>query len=458
MNNFLKLRDVSSLITKGTTPTSIGGSFKSHGVNYIKSESISTSKFLDTSSFSFIDDETDNKLKRSRINEHDLLFSIAGAYLGKIAIVTNFDIPANTNQAVGIVRPNQKLVDANYLYYYFSQKLVNKYINKLSSQSSQPNLNLELLGNLEFKYFDLPTQQKIASVLSALDDKIELNNKINTELEQMAKTLYDYWFVQFDFPDINGKPYKSSGVEMVYNTVLKREIPIGWEVKNLSSFIGNDKSGDWGKENEEGNYIQKVECVRGADINGINGKGEIKAPTRYILEKNSHKILAPNDFVVEISGGSPVQSTGRIACITDDVLQRFSNPLICSNFCKAVSLKSSDEVFYFLCSWNRAYDNSILFSFEGKTSGIKNLLFDDFVTAYMVAKPTDSLLKDFNEKISLFEKKRQENLKQNQELAQLRDWLLPMLMNGQITVGNAEEMVNEQLDMVAEGGVDYKKK
>jgi type I restriction enzyme S subunit len=259
----------------------------------------------------------------------------------------------------------------------------------------------------------------------------------------MAKTLYDYWFVQFDFPDANGKPYKSSGGEMVNNAILKRAIPKSWEVKNLSSFIGNDKSGDWGKENKEGNYIQKVECVRGADINGINGKGEIKAPTRYILEKNSHKILAPNDFVVEISGGSPVQSTGRIACITDDVLQRFSNPLICSNFCKAVSLNSSDEVFYFLCSWNRAYDNSILFSFEGKTSGIKNLLFDDFVTAYMVAKPTESLLKEFNEKISLFEKKRQENLKQNQELAQLRDWLLPMLMNGQVTVGDAEEMVNE---------------
>jgi type I restriction enzyme S subunit len=237
---------------------------------------------------------------------------------------------------------------------------------------------------------------------------------------------------------------------------LKRKFK-DWKVNNLSSFIKGDKSGDWGKESEEGNYVQKVECVRGADINGINGKGEIKAPTRYILEKNSHKILAPNDFVVEISGGSPVQSTGRIACITDEVLQRFSNPLICSNFCKAVSLNSSDEVFFFLYSWNRAYDNSILFSFEGKTSGIKNLLFDDFVTAYMLAKPTDSLLKEFNEKISLFEKKRQENLKQNQELAQLRDWLLPMLMNGQVTVGDAEEMIEEKLDMVAEGNVEYKK-
>lgn len=443
----LKLSEVSNVITKGTTPTTVGGSFLETGINFVKSECIGQNKYLDDSIFQFIDIKTDEKLKRSRLKEDDLLFSIAGAYLGKLSIVRNDNLPANTNQAVGIVRLDKSKVDVNYLYYYFSQKNVNEYINQLSSQSSQPNLNLTLLGDLEFVYRSKDYQQKIAKVLSDLDSKIELNNKINAELEQMAKTLYDYWFVQFDFPDANGKPYKSSGGEMVYNADLKREIPKGWEVKSLSSFIGNDKSGDWGKENEEGNYVTKVECVRGADINGINGKGEIKAPTRYILEKNSHKILAPNDFVVEISGGSPVQSTGRIACITDEVLQRFSNPLICSNFCKAVSLKSSDEVFYFLYSWNRAYDNSILFSFEGKTSGIKNLLFDDFVTAYMIAKPTDFLLKEFNNKISLFEKKRQENLKQNQELASLRDWLLPMLMNGQVTVENDE---NEVLGMVAE--------
>lgn len=356
------------------------------------------------------------------------------------------------NNHAHIVKANANN-NTKYLYYNFNRINFEPYV----TGSAQPKLNKENLLNIKTPVHDFYDQQKIAKVLSDLDAKILMNNKINAELDQISKTLYNYWFVQFDFPDTNGKPYKSSGGKMVYNTILKREIPKDWKVNNLSSFISGDKSGDWGKESEEGNYVQKVECVRGADINAINGKGQIKAPTRYILEKNSHKILAPNDFVVEISGGSPVQSTGRIACITDEVLQRFSNPLICSNFCKAVSLKSSDEVFFFLYSWNRAYDNSILFSFEGKTSGIKNLLFDDFVTAYMLAKPTDALLKKFNEKISLFEKKRQENLKQNQELAQLRDWLLPMLMNGQVTVGDAQEMVNEQLGMVAEGNVEYKK-
>ncbi|MFC5282102.1 hypothetical protein [Pedobacter alpinus] len=267
----------------------------------------------------------------------------------------------------------------------------------------------------------------------------------------MAKLLYDYWFVQFDFPDANGKPYKSSGGKMVYNEVLKREIPEGWEVKSLANFILNDKSGDWGKEESEGNYVIKVECIRGADINGINGKGEVKAPTRFILEKNEHKILLEFDLVVEISGGSPTQSTGRLGFITKEVLERFDNPLICSNFCKAVSLKSENQFFFFVNSWNRAYDNGILFGFEGKTSGIKNLLFEMFVNNYIVAVPEENLLTKFQNITSLYEKKRQVNLKQNQKLAELRDWLLPMLMNGQVKVGEVEEGLN----VAAEPEVGY---
>ncbi len=189
----------------------VGGQFVKSGINFIKSESITDTKYLNKAVFEYIDRETDLKLKRSRLVTNDLLFSIAGAYLGKIGIVRESDLPANTNQAVGIVRLDKNKVDVDYSYYYFSQKPITEYINKLSSQSSQPNLNLDLLGKLEIELKDLPTQRRIAAVLSALDAKIELNRRINAELEALAKTLYDYWFVQFDFPDAQGKPYKSSG-------------------------------------------------------------------------------------------------------------------------------------------------------------------------------------------------------------------------------------------------------
>jgi type I restriction enzyme, S subunit len=349
---------------------------------------------------------------------------------GTLSNIQYTDKPFWSVDTLYYTQVNTDLCNPYFLYNY----LINLDLSNLNSGTGVPSMTFESYYNLQIELPSLEIQNQVAGLIAALSNKIHLNDQINDNLEQMAKAIYDYWFVQFDFPNEFNKPYKSSGGEMVYNEELKREIPKGWEVKNLSSFIGVDKSGDWGKEIQEGNYIQKVECIRGADINGINGKGEIKAPVRYILEKNNHKILLENDFIVEISGGSPVQSTGRIACITNEVLKRFSNPLICSNFCKAVSLKALDEVFFFLCTWNRAYENDVLFSYEGKTSGIKNLLFEDFVTAYSIAKPSETLLNDFNKKISIFEKRRQENLKQNLELAKLRDWLLPMLMNGQVTV------------------------
>jgi type I restriction enzyme S subunit len=267
-----------------------------------------------------------------------------------------------------------------------------------------------------------------------LDEKIELNNKINSELDAMVKTLFEYWFVQFDFPDDNENPYKSSGGKMVYNQRAKQEIPEGWEVKSLGDLISTEKNGDWGKDAAEGNYTIKVVCIRGTDINGINGKGDVKTPTRFILEKSSHKILETNDLIIEISGGSPSQSTGRLACITTEVIERFENPLICSNFCKAISLKSEEYFFYFVSCWNKAYENGVFFGFEGKTSGIKNLLFEALISNYTILLPTDNLLKKFQAYVSVLERQKQMNLKQGQKIAGLRSWLLPMLMNGRLSV------------------------
>ena len=334
---------------------------------------------------------------------------------------------------------------SNEFNYYLLKSLK---LNAKQIGSSQPLLTQGILNNLEISYPEnFIAQQKIASVLSALDDKIELNNRFNAELEAMAKTLYDYWFVQFDFPNSpplegwqNSKNfdgvvgYKSSGGKMVYNETLKREIPEGWEVTVFNDWIKDTKAGDWGKESIEGNYTERVYCIRGADINGINGKGEVKAPERFILKNNSSKKLIPNDFVVEISGGSPVQSTGRIALITESTLERFDTDIICSNFCKAVSIKNEKYIYNFKQEWQRLYDAGVFFGFEGKTSGIKNFLFDSFMNSYSIVLPKKEIVEKYYEFAQSIDKKIQSNLKQNQELSALRDWLLPMLMNGQVKV------------------------
>ena len=336
------------------------------------------------------------------------------------------------NRAVINIDVDKYKADLYYIFYLLKYK--HKEILSKSHGSIQKNLYVSALETIKLNHQELTEQQKIAAVLSALDSKIELNNRINAELEAMAKTLYDYWFVQFDFPNKNGKPYKTSGGKMVWNEELKREIPEGWKVKLFSDWINNDKSGDWGKEQIEGNYTEKVYCIRGADINGLNGLGELKSPERYILEKNLHKTLDPADLIVEISGGSPTQSTGRLAFITEETLARFDAPIICSNFCKAVTLKNKKQLYNFVYHWKSIYDAGVLFGYEGKTSGIKNLLFESFVSSHYTVVPEMSATNKFYDFMEQLESKKQKNLKENQYLTELRDWLLPMLMNGQVKV------------------------
>lgn len=220
--------------------------------------------------------------------------------------------------------------DINYIYY--ALKLELKRLREKSQGSQTKFLTMPILMGIRLRDISGDEQSEIADVLKAIDNKIDLNNRINAELEAMVKTLYDYWFVQFDFPDEKGKPYKTSGGKMIYSPVLHSEIPKDWEVNTLIDWISSDKTGDWGQECEKGNYTLKVNCIRGADINGLNGDGKVAAPLRYILSQNQHKLLQPFDFVIEISGGSPTQSTGRLTSITEEVLERFENPIICSNF------------------------------------------------------------------------------------------------------------------------------
>lgn len=390
---------------------------------------------FDFSNLDFITKEKDNLLRNGKLQRDDIVLTTRGT-VGNVALYSQ-EVPFSNiriNSGMVIIRVNKNFWNPYFIYLFFQSHFFKKQISRLISGSAQPQLPISILETVSIPQLTLDEQKEIIFNIKSIDHKIQINNQINRELEDMAKTLYDYWFVQFDFPDQNGKPYKSSGGKMVYHPELKREIPEGWGVTTFSSWIADNKTGDWGKESSQGNYTLEVDCIRGADINGLSGNGKTDMPTRFILEKNQNKLLTDFDIVIEISGGSPTQSTGRIVGISENVLNRFELPLICSNFCKAVSLNEQKTFYNFLYEWKNLYDNGVLFSWEGKTSGIKNLLFDSFVTNYHIVQPPIDLMKQFFDYAFSVDKKIQLLLKQNQELTQLRDWLLPMLMNGQVKV------------------------
>ncbi|PXY95499.1 restriction endonuclease subunit S [Frischella perrara] len=422
------LSDVIDIISGGTPKTSESKYWSGGNIDWL-----SINDFNNGNRFVYSSEKkiTELALKESNIkllNKGDVIISARGT----VGVLAQIGKPMCFNQSCFGLRGKKELIDNDFLYYVLKNYIHN--LKKKSQGSVFDTINIKSFDLMEIDIPNYASQCNIASVLSVLDQKIELNNRINAELEAMAKTLYDYWFVQFDFPNEDGKPYKSSGGKMVYNNILKREIPEGWEIGTISEFIASSKGGDWGKETIEGKYTMPVICVRGADINGLNGSGQIGAPKRYILDKNKEKFLLPYDLVIEISGGSPTQSTGRLLLITDEMLSRFDEPLICSNFCKAISLVNHQYAYNFKYMWDSIYDSGVLFGWEGKTSGIKNLLFESFVSKYIICMPAVELVNKFFSLAEDIHKKKQNNLKENEKIIQLRDFLLPMLMNGQVTV------------------------
>lgn len=325
----------------------------------------------------------------------------------------------------------QQGIDTKYLYY----QVCNRHFK--GAGSGQPQITIPDIADAPIHLeTELVLQEKYSEVLFSLDEKIANNNAICSNLEAMAKLLYDYWFVQFDFPDENGQPYKTSGGKMVWNDELKREIPTGWEVKPLSAFIADSKNGDWGNDTPKRKDDIEVTCFRGADFASITDDYHVTAPIRYISANNSDRLLLDGDLVTEISGGSPTQATGRVGYINQKFLDRNGGKMDCSNFCKAFTPVKIFYQYWLYQTWKTLYDAGVMFNYESKTTGIKNLMFDEFITWIRVPAPSDELLKRYQKVCSQYYDKIQEEFIESTQLASLRDFLLPMLMNGQVKVGD----------------------
>ncbi|UOP07486.2 restriction endonuclease subunit S [Alysiella crassa] len=346
-----------------------------------------------------------------------LIIGRVGAYCGSVHYF-NEQCWVSDNAIVGIV--NNVKADDYYIYYLL--KLLN--LNKKSIGSSQPLLTQGILDNIQIKiHKDLKIQQSIAKILSQLDQKIALNNQINAQLEQMAKTIYDYWFVQFDFPDENGKPYKSSGGEMVYDEVLKREIPVGWSAKELAH-LGEIVGGSTPNTANSENFCENgIAWITPNDLSNNQGNKFIANGEKNISQegiKDANLKVYPKSTVL-MSSRAPI---GYMAISLNEVTTN-------QGFKSFIPNKGYSQYFIFYTIKNMM--NKIIKSSSGSTfkeisaSVLKQLNF---------CSPNKNILDNFDEKIkSIFS--HQENLeKQNQQLTQLRDFLLPMLMNGQVGVSD----------------------
>ncbi len=328
-------------------------------------------------------------------------------------------------------------------YIYYSIK-INLNLFKTRAQGSQTKfLTMKILDNFLIRDIEYKKQKEIVEILSNFDAKIELNNRINRELEQMAKLLYDYWFVQFDFPDINGKPYKSNGGKMVFNKELKREIPEGWEAGNLLS-LGEIIGGST-PPREVSEYFTNdgTAWITPKDLslnvgNKFITKGELDTSDSGI--KVASLNIMPKGTIL-LSSRAPI---GYLAISREKVTtnQGFKSFVPNKGF-------STEFVYYSVKNMIPAIENNAAGSTfkEVSASTLKSI---------PVCLPIQSVVEKYT-KIAKNIFHRQDLLElENQHLTILRDWLLPMLMNGQVRVGEAgkkEYLLNEgEMSVAAEPG------
>ena len=312
--------------------------------------------------------------------------------------------------------------------YYFYYKYFLKNLKYLDSGSAQSQITIDDLKRLQLKLPLLECQNRIVSTLKSLDDKIEINRRINENLEQQAQALFKSWFV--DFEPFRNQPFVESELGM---------IPEGWRVGRYDDIIETTISGDWGKEKQEGNYTHKVACVRGCDFQDIKNGLRGRTPERYIIEKNFQaKHFKDKDLLVEISGGTATVSTGRVCPISQLLIDKYNQDIVCTNFCKLVRPKSSYGA-YLYYSWLFKYNSKVMFGYENGTSGIKNFRIKDFTSIEPVVIPTESSLQPFQAMVDKLQMKMQLNGAESQKLAELRDTLLPRLMSGELKVNEIEQ-------------------
>ena len=420
-----KLGEFCTKIGSGATPKGGKESYLGGNISLIRSQNVLDFTFSNDG-LAYISDEQATKLKNVEVKENDVLLNITGDSVARACIVPNAILPARVNQHVAIIRGNESLILNKFILYALQYK--KQYLLSISQGGGTRNaLTKKMIEDFVIKLPHIETQQKIANILSSLDDKIEVNRRINEQLEELAQALFKSWFVDFE-PFKDGE-FVESELEM---------IPEGWKVGTFSDVVDSTLGGDWGKETEQGNYTKEVFCIRGADIPEIKNGNRGKMPIRFILQKNyEKKSLNNNDLVVEISGGSPTQSTGRICRVTSELLEKYNNSLICTNFCRAIKplAKYSAYIYYY---WQYLYDKGAMFNYENGTTGIKNLMINDILEKEPIIIPSIDVVEQYNNVVETFAIKIQKNGEEIEKLSNLRDTLLPKLMSGEIDVNEVE--------------------
>ncbi len=401
----VRIKDIAEVIN-GSTPSTDHPEYYDGNIIWITPKDISdqNSKYIYSGERS-ITQAGYNSCSTKMIPESNILLS-SRAPIGLLAINK---VECCTNQGFKSLIVDKTKCNVEYLYYYLKYHI--KEIESLGSGTTFKEVSKDSMEKYEIELPSIEVQGKISTILTLLDDKIINNEEINAELESMAKTIYDYWFLQFEFPNEEGKPYKSSGGKMVWNEELKREIPEGWkatELLDLVEWITNSQppKSEFKYKHEAG-YIRFIQ----------NRDYDSNSHVTYIPHKKSMNKVGKLDILIDKYGDAGLVRYGIEGVFNVALAQIKPKNIRMREYIRSVLLSNSMYTYF---------HNSCMASTRASLS-------EENLKLVYVVEPPLIIVEKFEKNISSMRKNILKNNDENQELSSLRDFLLPLLMNGQVT-------------------------
>ena len=325
------------------------------------------------------------------------------------------------SQDVALIKCNKKL-NPDFAFYLIPSKIVRNQLSAAAQQTKIRHTSPDKIKDCSVWVPEYSEQEKIGKLLSRIDNKIAINRQINRNLEELAKQIYDYWFVQFDFPNEEGKPYKSSGGKMIWNETLKREIPESWESGKIGDLF-ESQAGFAFKSSEWSHFGYPVLTIKNIQNDGSVSFND----TTFIKNYNDklEKYTVNNGNMIFAMSGNTIGKIGIIATNEKNVLIN-QRVLILRTTTSTIAFP------YFIVS-NQNVQNLV---FQLGANSVQPNISEDKFKNIGICIPNRKILQLFNVKLTSVFEKIISNRISIQELTTLRDSLLPLLMNGQVTLNS----------------------
>ncbi len=431
------LKEVTSKIGSGATPKGGKQSYLESGpFSLIRSQNVYNNDFS-YAGLAYITQAQADKLKNVTINEGDILINITGDSVARCCLVPNSLLPARVNQHVAIIRCNTEVIDTYYLLAILTSFKMQEYLISIAQVGgTRAALNKKMLENLKIPLLPMDVQRQIGATLRTLNEKIELNNNIISNLEELARTLFRRWFIDFEFPNENGEPYRSSGGKMVESELGL--IPEGWEVTKLGNIVTTVSKGTTPTRKDLDSAVDDLSVyfikVRDISDNGvINYKSTQKIPLSIHQNKLKRSVLKENDILFSIAG-----TIGRVSYVNKLKKER--------NINQAIAFIRLANPMYFNLVYQLLKTKSVQEDVKSKVvQGVQANVSLSVLKEIRVPVPSQHLLKKYNEIFDSSFKQAEELKTQMDTLSDVRDTLLPKLLSGEINLDKESEVMEDAL-------------